>query len=71
VFVREIPFPPKTVDELYATECRLAATAKDGASIDIVHAVSLLRTGDRGIKCHFGLPGEAAAATAVCRSLRP
>lgn len=92
VFVREIQFPPKTVDELYATECaratepgakattpagalfvecRLASTAKDGASIDLVHAVSLLRTGDRGIKCHFGIPGDAADATAVCRSLRP
>ena len=95
VFVRAIAFPPKTLDELYATECaratepgakattragtmivecRLASTAKDGTSIDLLHVVSLIRVGDRSIKCHFGLPGEAAAAiaaTAVCRSLRP
>jgi hypothetical protein len=92
VFVREVAFPPKALDELYATECaralepgaksttphgalivecRLASTTKDGASIELLHVASLLRAGDRGIKCHFGLSGDAAAATAVCRSLRP
>lgn len=51
-------------------ECRLASMAKDGTSIDLLHVVSLIHLGDRGIKCHFGLPGDAADAAAVCRSLR-
>ena len=54
-------------------ECRLAATTKDGASVELLHVASLLRSGDRGIKCHFGLPADtddARAAAAVCRSLR-
>lgn len=92
VFVREVAFPPRTVDELYATECaraiepgtkattpagamivecRLASTDPDGKEVELVHVASLIRTGDRGIKCHFGIEGNAADAAAVCRSLRP
>jgi hypothetical protein len=92
VFVRDVAFPPKTIDELYATECaraiepgtkattpagamivecRLPSTTPDGKAVELVHVASLIHAGDRGIKCHFGIAGEAAAAAAVCRSLRP
>jgi len=94
VFVREVAFPPRTIDELYATECaralepgtkattpagamivecRLGSTTPDGKAVELVHVASLIRAGERGIKCHFGIAGDAAAATAtaVCRSLRP
>jgi len=92
VFVREIAFPPRTIDELYATECaravepgtrattpagamivecRLSSTTPDGKAVELVHAASLIRAGDHGIKCHFGIDGDAGVATAVCRSLRP
>jgi hypothetical protein len=91
VFVREVAFPPRTLDELYATECaraespgakavttagtlivecRLASTTPEGKTIELAHVASLIRAGDRGIKCHFGIEGEAEAAAAVCRSLR-
>jgi len=52
-------------------ECRLASTTPDGREVELVHVASLIRVGDRGIKCHFGIDGDASAATAVCRSLRP
>jgi len=94
VFVREVAFPPQTLDELYATacaramapgtkattpagamvvECKVASTKRDGKSIELVHVAALIRAGDRGIKCHFGIAGDAEArvAAAVCRSLRP
>jgi hypothetical protein len=92
VSVREVAFAPRTIDELYATECaraiepgtkamtpagamivecRLASTTPDGKSVELVHVASLIRAGDRGIKCHFGITGDAEAAAAVCRSLRP
>jgi len=92
VFVREVAFPPRTLDELYATECaraiepgtkattppgalivecRLTSTTPDGNEVELFHVASLIRAGDRGIKCHFGIDGDASAATAVCRSLRP
>ena len=92
VFVREIAFPPRTIEELYATECaraiapgakaatpagalivecRLASTTPDGKAVELVHVASLIRAGDRGIKCHFGIDGDAEVATAVCRSMRP
>jgi hypothetical protein len=52
-------------------ECRVASATPDGESVELVHVASLLRAGERGIKCHFGIAGDAAAtATAVCRSLR-
>ncbi|HWO25889.1 MAG TPA: hypothetical protein VNO30_44445 [Kofleriaceae bacterium] len=53
-------------------ECRLASATPDGASVELVHVASLLRAGEHGIKCHFGIADDAAAATAtaVCRSLR-
>jgi hypothetical protein len=91
VFVREVAFPPRTLDELYATECaraiapgakaatpagtmvvecRLASTTPEGKAIELAHVASLIRAGDRGIKCHFGIEGDAEAAAAVCRSLR-
>lgn len=92
VFVRAVAFPPRTLDELYATECaraaapgakattpagamvvecKVASTTRDGKSIELVLVASLLRAGDRGIKCHFGTSGDAEPAAAVCRSLRP
>jgi hypothetical protein len=92
VVVREIAFPPATLDELYATECaraigpgtktatptgalivecRLASTRPDGEAVELVHVASLIRAGGRGIKCHFGIDGDAEVAAAVCRSLRP
>jgi hypothetical protein len=92
VFVREIAFPPRTLDELYATECaraiepgaraatpagamivecKVASTMPDGKAVELVHVASLIRAGERGIKCHFGIDGDAAVAAAVCRSLRP
>jgi hypothetical protein len=92
VVVREVAFPPATIDELYATECargvgpgtrvvtptgamivecRLASTRPDGEEVELVHVASLIRAGGRGIKCHFGIDGDAEIATAVCRSLRP
>ena len=92
VFVREVAFAPRTIDELYATECaraiepgtkatapsgamivecRLPSTTPDGKSVELEHVASLIRNGDRGIKCNFGIAGDAAIATAVCRSLRP
>jgi hypothetical protein len=91
VFVRAVAFPPRTLDELYATECARAAapgtrattpagamvvacsvplTTKDGKSIELVHAASLIAAGGRGIKCHFGTSGDPEAALAACRSLR-
>lgn len=92
VFVREVAFPPRTIGELYATECarapepgtktttpagamvvecKLISATKDGRSVELTHVASLIRIGERGIKCHFGIAGDAEAATAVCRSLRP
>jgi hypothetical protein len=92
VVVREVAFPPRTIEELYATECaraiepgtkattaagamivecRLPSTTPDGKAVELVHVASLIRAGERGIKCHFGIDGDAEAATAVCRSLRP
>ena len=51
-------------------ECRVWSATPDGKSVELVHVASLLRAGDRGIKCHFGIAGDAEAAAAVCRSLR-
>jgi hypothetical protein len=92
VVVREVAFPPATLDELYAAECaravgpgtkattpggamvvecKLASTRPDGEEVELAHVASLIRAGGRGIKCHFGIDGEAEVAAAVCRSLRP
>ena len=92
VVVREVAFPPSTIEELYATECaratgpgtktatptgalivecRLGSTQPDGEAVELVHVASLIRAGNRGIKCHFGIDGDAEVAAAVCRSLRP
>lgn len=91
VFVRDLAFAPKTVDELYAAECArapapgtklvtahgalfvhctLRSTPPDGPARELVHVAALLRSGGRGIKCHFGTVDDAEAATAVCLSLR-
>lgn len=91
VFVRDVAFAPRTVDELYAAECAratapglrtttshgalfvqctLRSTPPDGPPRELVHVAALLWAGGRGIKCHFGTVDDAAAATAVCLSLR-
>ena len=59
-----------TANGAFYAQCTAASESRDGKPVAVTYVRSIVRVGDKGMRCRFEAIGDATAQIAVCRSLR-
>jgi hypothetical protein len=54
----------------FYAQCPVATESRDGKVAEATYVRSIVKVGDKAMRCRFEAIGDAAAQIAVCRSLR-
>jgi len=54
----------------FYAQCPVASETRDGKAVEATYVRSIVKVGDKAMRCRFEAIGDAAAQIAVCRSLR-